>query len=191
MSTPRDPARTTPAMQASILDIRPASRSRLPGNRSAVEVSHVRIGELAGTVGVSADTIRFYERAGLLPRPPRGENRYRQYSAVDADHLRLLVDLRALDIPLPDAASVAAMCHSGHCADTNRELPLLIERQRDEIAQRIARFRALDARLAALARHLAPTTLLPMASNGACCDAAAAILTAGEGRCACCVLETT
>jgi len=146
----------------------------------------VRIGELARTVGVSADTIRFYERAGLLPRPARTENRYREYSDLDADHLRLLVDLRGLDVPLREAASVAAMCHSGHCADTSRELPLLIERQRHEIAQRIARFRALDDQLAGLAKHLAPAAMLPLMSDGACCDAAAAILTAGEGRCSCC-----
>jgi DNA-binding transcriptional MerR regulator len=151
----------------------------------------MRIGELARSVGVSADTIRFYERAGLLPRPPRSENRYREYSDVDADHLRLLVDLRGLDVPLPQAASVATMCHSGHCADTSRELPLLIERQRHEIAQRIARFRALDARLADLARHLEPAAMLPLASDGACCDAAAAILSAGEGRCSCCAPPTT
>jgi len=151
----------------------------------------VRIGELSRTVGVSADTIRFYERAGLLPRPPRSENRYRDYSDVDADHLRLLVDLRGLDVPLREAASVAAMCHSGHCADTSRELPLLIDRQRHAIAQRIARLRALDSRLAGLARHLAPTALLPLVSDGACCEAAAAILSVGEGRCSCCAQQTT
>jgi DNA-binding transcriptional MerR regulator len=151
----------------------------------------VRIGELARTVGVSADTIRFYEREGLLPRPPRGENRYRAYTSTDADHLRLLVDLRGLDVPLQEAARVAAMCHSGHCADTSRELPLLIERQRHEIAQRVARFQALDERLADLAGHLAPATLLPVISDGACCEAAAVVLTAGEGRCACCAPLTT
>ena len=151
----------------------------------------MRIGELARTVGVSADTVRFYERAGLLPRPPRSENRYREYSLFDAEHIRLLVDLRSLDVPLQEAAGVAAMCHSGHCADMSRELPLLIERQRLEIAQRIARFRALDARLASLAGHLEPATMLPLVSDGACCDAAAAILTAGEGRCSCCSPQPT
>lgn len=148
----------------------------------------MRIGELARTVGVSADTIRFYERAGLLPRPSRSENRYREYSDLDADHLRLLVDLRGLDVPLREAADVAAMCHSGHCVDTSRELPLLIERQRVELAERIARFRALDSRLALLSRHLEPAAMLPMIGGGACCDAAAAVLTSGAGGCSCCVI---
>ncbi len=148
----------------------------------------MRIGELARTVGVSADTIRFYERAGLLPRPPRSENRYREYSGLDADHLRLLVDLRGLDVPLREAADVAAMCHSGHCTDTSRELPLLIERQRVELSIRIARFQALDARLATLSRHLQPAAMLPVIDGGACCDAAAAVLSSGAGGCSCCAV---
>lgn len=148
----------------------------------------MRIGELARNVGVSADTIRFYERAGLLPRPSRSENRYREYSDLDADHLRLLVDLRGLDIPLREAADVAALCHSGHCIDTSRELPRLIERQRVELGERIARFRALDARLATLSRHLEPTAMLPVIAGGACCDAAAAVLTSRVGGCSCCVI---
>jgi MerR family copper efflux transcriptional regulator len=39
----------------------------------------LKIGQLAGRAGVSADTIRYYERVGLLPRPARSGNGYRQY----------------------------------------------------------------------------------------------------------------
>ena len=148
----------------------------------------MRIGELARRVGVSADTVRFYEREGLLPRPGRLENGYRHYADADVDHLRLLIDLRSLEIPLADAAHVATMCHSGHCVETTRELPELLFRQRQAIAERIDRLRALDGRLADLGGHLgaAPLQELALVEAGACCDAAAAVLTAGEGRCACC-----
>lgn len=85
---------------------------------------------------------------------------------------------------------MAAMCHSGHCVETTRELPGLIARQREEIARRIARLRALDDRLADLGGHLSHArSELPMIEIGACCDAAAAVLTAGEGRCACCASD--
>jgi MerR family transcriptional regulator, copper efflux regulator len=147
----------------------------------------MRIGELARRTGVPADTLRFYEREGVLPKSARSANGYREYDEADAEHVRLLVDLRSLEIPLADAAEVARFCHSGHCADAAHELPALIERQRQTIAERIARLRSLDDRLADLAGHLgARAVLLPIASAGACCDAAAAVLTAGEGRCACC-----
>lgn len=151
----------------------------------------MRIGELARRVGVSADTVRFYEREGLLPRPSRQENGYREYDEADADHLRLLIDLRGLDFALPEAARVATLCHSGHCAETTVELPGLIFHQRKVIAERIERLQALDARLADLGGHLdASRDELTLLQPGACCDAAAAVLTAGEGRCACCVAES-
>ena len=60
----------------------------------------MQIGELARRLGVSADTLRFYERSGVLPRPPRGENGYRDYGPADADRIRLMLDLRRLDLPL-------------------------------------------------------------------------------------------
>ena len=43
----------------------------------------MRIGELADRVGVSTDTLRFYERSGWLPRPERRDNTYRDYDEND------------------------------------------------------------------------------------------------------------
>jgi DNA-binding transcriptional MerR regulator len=149
----------------------------------------VRIGELASSVGVSPDTIRYYEREGLLPRPPRSGNGYRDYGDEDAEHLRLVADLRRLDISLDAAARLATWCHSGHCDRTSAELPRELSQRRREIAARIDGLRALDARLARLERHLAaagPTGArgLPVVSSGACCSAAEAVT--AEAACLCC-----
>ena len=114
----------------------------------------MRIGELADAVGVSTDTVRFYERSGWLPRASRRDNAYREYGPADVEHLRLIIDLRRLDLPLEDAARIAGWCHSGHCGDTTAELPRMIEERRLEIADRIAGLQALDARLAGLFGHL-------------------------------------
>jgi DNA-binding transcriptional MerR regulator len=148
----------------------------------------VRIGELSGRVGVSTDTLRFYERSGWLPRPERGDNSYREYDENDVEHIRLLIDLRRLEIPLEDAARIASWCHAGHCGDTTAELPVLIARQRSEIADRIAGLRALDARLEALEKHLerARPALNVLISGAPCCDVAHAIIGNIEGVCACC-----
>jgi DNA-binding transcriptional MerR regulator len=147
----------------------------------------MRIGELAERVGVSTDTVRFYERSGWLPRPPRRANDYREYGETDAEHLRLLIDLRRLDLPLEDAAQIASWCHSGHCPEATSELPGLIAERRAAIADRMAGLHALDATLAKLERHLRaerrPLTVL--GSGGACCDAAGAV-TSAEGTCSCC-----
>jgi DNA-binding transcriptional MerR regulator len=148
----------------------------------------VRIGELAQRIGVSTDTVRFYERAGWLPRPERRANDYREYAEADVEHLRLLIDLRRLELPLEDAARIAAWCHAGHCGDTTAELPALIARQRSEIAERMAGLRALDTRLEALQRHLARArpALNVLIGGAPCCDVAHAVIGNAEGVCACC-----
>lgn len=149
----------------------------------------MRIGELAQEVGVATDTVRFYERSGWLPRASRRDNAYREYSDADVEHLRLLIDLRRLDVPLEDAARIAGWCHSGHCADATAALPRLIEERRAEITARIAGLQALDARLAGLAGHLERPRRDLSVLDGPCCDAARAVVGTVEGGCACCSAE--
>ena len=148
----------------------------------------MRIGELARQVGVSTDTVRFYERSGWLPPASRRDNTYRDYGEPDVEHLRLLIDLRRLDVPLDDAARIAGWCHAGHCADTSAELPRLIDERRADIADRIAGLQALDARLAQLVRHLSRPRRPLAVLDGArpCCEAADAIVRTVDGGCACC-----
>jgi len=59
-------------------------------------VSVRTIGELAEAAGVAVDTVRFYERRGLLPVPPRTAAGYRQYDDDALDRLRFI--LRAKDL---------------------------------------------------------------------------------------------
>lgn len=149
----------------------------------------MRIGELARQVGVSTDTVRFYERSGWLPRASRHpENDYREYQPADVDHLRLLIDLRRLEVPLEDAARIAAWCHAGHCSRTSEGLPPVIARRRAEIATRIAGLQELDERLRELEAHLSrPATGLTVL-GGPCCAAAHAVLGSAEGGCGCCAV---
>lgn len=136
----------------------------------------MRIGQVAAEVGVSPDTIRFYERSGILPRPPRGENGYREYGPVEADRIRLVLDLRRLDLSLGDAAQLAGWCQAGHCSETTAELPRVIATKRAELRQRLAGLEELDRRLAALERHLSLAPLPMAGASGACCAAAAAVV---------------
>ncbi|MBY0270935.1 MAG: MerR family transcriptional regulator [Burkholderiales bacterium] len=62
----------------------------------------MRIGELATATGVDIETIRYYEREGLLAPPARQTNSYRIYGQAHPERLSFIRHCRALDIPLAD-----------------------------------------------------------------------------------------
>ena len=62
----------------------------------------MRIKELSAATGVEVETIRFYEKQGLLPAPARSANRYRDYDATHLERLAFVRHCRALDMPLAD-----------------------------------------------------------------------------------------
>ncbi len=139
----------------------------------------MRIGEVARELGVSADTVRYYERSGFLAAPQREENGYRDYGPIEIERLRLLLDLRRLDLPLDEAAKLAGWCQSGHCTQTTAELPQALAAKRDDLRRRIAGLQDLEARLTALERHLGLAELPMAGATGQCCAAAEVVHRAG------------
>ena len=63
-------------------------------------------GELARQAGVSADTLRHYERKGVIARPPRGVNGYRNYPEETVARVRLIRGALGLGFTLDDLAGV-------------------------------------------------------------------------------------
>lgn len=115
----------------------------------------MKIGDLAREVGTTPEAIRFYERRGLLPEPPRGDNGYREYGGREASRLRLLMGLRRLDLPLDQAAELAGMCADGRCEEVSTELRGVLNDKRTELRRRIDELEYLDRRLAHLEGGLA------------------------------------
>lgn len=64
------------------------------------------IGEISQKVGVSTQTIRYYERIALLPEPSRAENGYRVYDNTDVERLQFITRARQLDFSLDDIAEI-------------------------------------------------------------------------------------
>lgn len=130
----------------------------------------MRIGAIAKRLGTTTHAIRFYERNRLLSAPPRGRNGYREYSDEDVSHLRLLIGLRQLDLPLPQAADLATLCAAGKCNEVSDELKVVLADKRVELVRRIDELRYLDGRLAHLAGQLeageAPRPLITMQKGG-------------------------
>ena len=125
----------------------------------------MRISTLAGRLGTTAHSIRFYEREGLLPAPDRTENGYREYTDADEARLRLLIGLRQLDLPLDQAADLASLCAAGRCDEVSEGLRSVIAAKRAEVSRRIGELRYLDRRLAhgAILRQRGPSTSVRVA----------------------------
>lgn len=73
----------------------------------------LRSGELARLAGVSSDTLRHYERKGLLARPRRSANGYREYLASDLDRVRLVRGALGIGFSLDELARILGVRDRG------------------------------------------------------------------------------
>jgi Cd(II)/Pb(II)-responsive transcriptional regulator len=108
----------------------------------------MRIGELGQATGVDPETIRYYEKAGLLEEPDRLANGYRSYGKAHLERLSFIRHCRALDISVADIARlVEYMAHPGpDCGDINH----LIDDQISKVRARLASMTALEKQLTTL-----------------------------------------
>ena len=103
----------------------------------------MKIGELARQVGISAQAVRFYERAGLLHEPHRTLSGYRVYSAAELKRVRFIRKAKELGFSLTEIGDILRMHDAGQvpCAQVmaiaERHL-----RETDAEIKRLRRFRA-------------------------------------------------
>ncbi len=101
----------------------------------------LKIGRLAALFGVSRDTVRFYEREGLLPRPARTDSQHRIYDRDAARRLGFIRRAQEIGLTLEDIRSLLELRESrsrGQC--------------RGVAARLAARVAAVDAQIATLRR---------------------------------------
>ena len=98
------------------------------------------IGQVVGRTGLSAHTLRWYERIGLLEHPARSHSGQRRFSDRDLAWLEFLGKLRLTAMPVADMVRYAELRREGECtAAARREL---LVRHREEVRQRIADLQA-------------------------------------------------
>lgn len=79
----------------------------------------MKIGELAKQAGVKVETLRFYERQGLLPPPMRTDSGYRQYSSDDLHRLRFIQQAKSFGFSLREIKDVLRARGRGECPCTD------------------------------------------------------------------------
>jgi DNA-binding transcriptional MerR regulator len=114
------------------------------------------VGQLAARVGVRTDTIRYYERAGLLPRPHRTDGDHRRYGAADLDRLLFIRGAQRLGLRLAEIRELLAVRDTGTCPCGPAEV--LLRGHVSEIDQEIARLTALRAELTGMLDGMAGPT---------------------------------
>jgi DNA-binding transcriptional MerR regulator len=103
------------------------------------------VGQLASRAGVRTDTIRYYERAGLLPRPRRTGGDHRRYGPADMDRLLFIRGAQRLGLRLAEIRELLAVRDTGTCPCGRAEA--LLREHVSEIDREIARLTALRAEL--------------------------------------------
>jgi len=118
----------------------------------------VKIGQVAREAGVSVDTIRFYERRGVLPAPERQPSGYRMFTEATVERIRMARELQSMGLTLDEVIdALRAHDAGGATCDSERwRLEAVIDR--------------IDARIADLrqARRHA-MTILDECRAGHCC----------------------
>lgn len=115
----------------------------------AGEIRPLTIGEVARRAGIGVETIRFYERKGLIDEPPRRASGYRQYEGDAVERLRFIRRAKELGFSLKEIAELLAL-RSGdatHCEDVHAQL----EAKSADIESRIAGLRHMQRALLDLA----------------------------------------
>ncbi len=136
----------------------------------------MRIGEIAGVTGVDVETVRYYEKAGLLPSPKRSRNGYRAYGAEHVERLAFIRHCRSLDVSLADIRRLLALLDSptSNCDDADT----LIDMQLERVRARIESLAALEKQLVSLrgrckgprsAQHCGILAELVHAAHGEAC----------------------
>jgi DNA-binding transcriptional MerR regulator len=111
------------------------------------------VSQLAAAVGSSPDTLRYYEKVGLLPEPRRTPSGYRQYDDGARDRLAFIRGAQRLGLTLADVRDLLAVRDTGDCPCEPAEQ--LLSRRLAEIETEIDRLEALRGQMQAMLTGIA------------------------------------
>jgi DNA-binding transcriptional MerR regulator len=137
----------------------------------------MRISDLAERAGVMPSTVRYYERIGLLPSPPRTPSGYRDYDDEAAARLVFVARAKRIGLTLEQIAEVLPIWDGVNCAATHEQMTRLVDAKRAEVLERVRELQRfaeqLDEVRLALDESPPPAACLPDLS---CC-----VPNAGDG----------
>ena len=109
----------------------------------------LRVGEVAARAGVHRETLRYYERRGLVPAPPRRSSGYRAYPADTVERVRLIKWAQGLGFTLREIGELARI-PSDHVRGRAMRVRANAARKIREIDEKIGQLQAMKRRLQAV-----------------------------------------
>ena len=92
------------------------------------------IGELAAAAQVGVETVRYYEREGILPEPPRSRSGYRQYNDDDLWRLNFIRRGKGLGFTLREISELLGLGEHRSAAEVRRVTKARLARVNDDLA---------------------------------------------------------
>ena len=106
----------------------------------------MKISEAAESSGCHLETIRYYERVGLMPKPHRTASGYREYRDEEVDRLRFITRSRNLGFSLDEIADLLKLEDGSHCTEAREQA----ERKLADVRDRLADLRRIEVALQGL-----------------------------------------
>ncbi len=107
------------------------------------------IGHVAAKAGVNVETIRYYQRRGLVPEPDKPINGQRRYAMEAVKRVRFIKRAQVLGFTLEEISSLLALDEAHGCCETRE----LAQRKLEGIEHKLADLKAMRKALASLVRE--------------------------------------
>ncbi|MBB3114073.1 MerR family mercuric resistance operon transcriptional regulator [Paenibacillus phyllosphaerae] len=108
-------------------------------------MNRLTIGQVAGAANVNLETVKYYEKRGLLPKPARGESGYRMYSTTAVEDIRLIKRAQDIGFSLNEIKQLLAVINqeSYFPAEEMQALAIAKIAEINEKITRLASFKSL------------------------------------------------
>ena len=107
------------------------------------------IGGFAAAAGVNVETIRFYQRKGLLPRPRRAYGSIRRYGAADVARVKFVKSAQLLGFSLQEIGDLLALEDGTRCAEAR----VAAEQKLEDVRAKLEDLRRIESVLAQLVQR--------------------------------------
>jgi len=114
---------------------------------------HLTIGGFADAAGVNVETIRFYQRKGLLPEPDRPPGSIRRYGRSDVARVKFVKSAQRLGFSLDEVGGLLTLDDGAHCDEARA----IAEHKLGDVRAKLADLQRIERVLAALVRDCCAT----------------------------------